>query len=462
MTRTAQTGIKLLLLLSAVLTVKLLDQLPPNSVARARELAWLEAPQAMNERLRSSRAVYSKPPLPVLPSAGGTFRDPVFGTEIMRATDEHDDRAGLSTFYSHWPTFNSDNTYVLVKKGLGGDALIKRFDPTTFTIGAAHVPGRIRIPGEDNAVSINFEGAIWHPTNPQLIYCTTGYRAGGMRLYTYNVVTRAYSLIKDFSELGTRDDYLWEMSMSADGDVFAWTQMRVGRKDNPLYYMVWRKSTDRILFHPSTSGIITKVRLDKSGQFLDLVYGQVQPDKSACSVRTLANGNVEVLRWNSNDSPPGHGDLGTGTIVGWDNWECGINIRRFNNVHSPRVVFRFVDERGVWDWTNGLHATMLANNEDWITVGTFDDPSANLPRTGVFKDEIFQVALDGSGRLRRICHTRSAIDQKTDATGYWAMPKPTISKDGRFIAFTSNWEKSGRFDVFIAQITPAPILTKSR
>ena len=104
---------------------------------------------------------------------------------------------------------------------------------------------------------------------------------------------------------------------------------------------------------------------------------------------------------------------------------------------------------------------MLADNEDWITVGTFDDPSINLPRTGVFKDEILQVALDGSGRVRRICHTRSAIDQKTDTTGYWAMPKPTISRDGRFIAFTSNWEKSGRFDVFIARVTPAPILTKS-
>ncbi|MDQ2920650.1 MAG: hypothetical protein M3R52_03390, partial [Acidobacteriota bacterium] len=36
------------------------------------------------------------------------------------------------------------------------------------------------------------------------------------------------------------------------------------------------------------------------------------------------------------------------------------------------------------------------------------------------------------------------------------VPKPTISKDGRFIAFTSNWENSGRYDLFIAKIDPAP------
>jgi len=61
--------------------------------------------------------------------------------------------------------------------------------------------------------------------------------------------------------------------------------------------------------------------------------------------------------------------------------------------------------------------------------------------------------------VRPICHTRSSIDNKTDTTGYWAMPKPTISKDGRFIAFTSNWEKGGRYDLFIARIDPAPRLS---
>src|SRR6266849_923300 len=40
--------------------------------------------------LKTDRNVYRKPLLPTLPRAGGKFIDPVFGTEIMRATDEAD------------------------------------------------------------------------------------------------------------------------------------------------------------------------------------------------------------------------------------------------------------------------------------------------------------------------------------------------------------------------------------
>jgi len=114
---------------------------------------------------------------------------------------------------------------------------------------------------------------------------------------------------------------------------------------------------------------------------------------------------------------------------------------------------------GVADWTKDFHGTMLADNEDWITIATFRDPTVNLPDSGIYEDEILQVSLDGSQRIRRICHTRCAIDLKTNTTSYWAMPKPTISRDGRFIAFTSNWEKSGRYDLFIAKVDPAPYLT---
>src|SRR5437868_9382825 len=32
--------------------------------------------------VKTDRGVYAKPPLPALPPAGGTYRDPVFGTEV--------------------------------------------------------------------------------------------------------------------------------------------------------------------------------------------------------------------------------------------------------------------------------------------------------------------------------------------------------------------------------------------
>ena len=445
------------LLLGASATIELTH--PANSsLSYSSKIKTLVPDGRSSASIKSDHKVYPKPPLPPLPPAGGTFVDPTFGTEIMRATDERDDKVGLSTYYSHWPTFNCDNTFILLRKS-GGDTLFKSFDAKNFSVGDGFQPEPVNVPGKGN-VSVNFESAIWHPTNPNLIYCFTGYRDGGMHFYLYNIATRRYTLVKDFSSLGGPDDYLWRMTMSADGDVFAWNQFRVGGGDeNPLYILVWRKSTDRVLYHIPTKGIYEKVAVDKSGQYLNVGYRTKQPDLTYSAVLTLSTGHIETVKWNSSDSPAGHGDMGTGFSAGWDNWACGINRRWLSNVHAPQTVFRLTDEQGTVDWTMDLHATLLADNEDWITDGTYREPSITLPSTGVFRDEIFQVALDGSGRLRRICHTRSSIDNKSDTTGYWAMPKPTISKDGRFIAFTSNWEKSGRYDLFIARIDPAPRLS---
>src|SRR5688500_532793 len=123
-----------------------------------------EAFQSRIPGIKTDRAVYAEPPLPALPRAGGKFNDPVFGTEIMRATDEAECPApGCGTYYSHWPTFNSNNTYLLVRKGVNGAALIKSFDPVNFTIGPGHQPAGIYVPGHGET-SVNFESAIWHPT----------------------------------------------------------------------------------------------------------------------------------------------------------------------------------------------------------------------------------------------------------------------------------------------------------
>jgi hypothetical protein len=92
-------------------------------------------------------------------------------------------------------------------------------------------------------------------------------------------------------------------------------------------------------------------------------------------------------------------------------------------------------------------------------LGMYDDPGVKgLPETGIFENEVIQIAMDGSQRIRRLFHHRSYIDNLSETSGYWAVPKPTISRDGRYIAFTSNWGNSGRYDLFIAKVDPAPRL----
>jgi hypothetical protein len=413
-------------------------------------------------RIRTDRKVYPEPPLPRLPRAGGKFNDPVFGTLVMRATDEEECPApGCGTYYSHWTTFNADNTYLLIRRGESGNALVKPFDPVSFSVGKGHQPAGIYVPGVGQT-SVNFESAMWHPTDPQLIYCFSMSYDNGMRLYAYNVVTRKYTLVKDFSSLGGPRDFLHQMSMSSDGDVFAWSQQREGAGGDPIAYLVWRKSTGKVLYHtPTPNRQVNEVRLDKSGQYLTIAHNDLDPTKPnrlKGGFLNLATGKMDVTRWNPEDSPAGHGDVGTGISVGADHWASGLNKRRLDRVHEQRLIFRFQDEKGAVDWTEDFHGSLLADDESWITIGTYDDPAITLPDTSVFENEILQIALDGSGRLRRLLHTRTGIDNKSTLTGYSAMPKPTISRDGRFIAYTSNWEKSGRYDLFIARIEPAPHL----
>jgi uncharacterized SAM-binding protein YcdF (DUF218 family) len=413
---------------------------------------------------KTDRGVYRKPPLPPLPRAGGKFIDPVFGTEVMRATDESDGPApGLGTYYSHWPTFNANNTRLLIRKGHTGDAILKTFDPVNFRIGA----GREILPLEyPSGFGLSWESSIWAHNDPDIVYTFASDRKGGMRLYAYDVASKEFKLLKDFSSIARGRDYLSQMYVSADDDVFCWLLKRVG-VDEPLGYIVYKRSTNRILYNNPGSvyvGGINEVHVDKSGRWMTIHLNQTQPDNSATRILNLQTGAIDFLYKNASDSPAGHGDLGTETIVGFDAWQDGITWRRLSAPHAPRRVFYFRTaigkDGGTADWTHDFHGTMLADNEDWLTIGTHRDPSSKFSGSGIYDDEILQVSLDGSERIRRICHTRSVVDEKSESTNYWAAPKPTISRDGRFIAFTSNWEKSARYDLFIVKIEPAPYLTK--
>lgn len=413
--------------------------------------------------IKIDRRIYRKPPLPRLPRAGGTFSDPVFGTEIMRATDESDGPApGLGTYYSHWPTFNSDNTRLLIRQGESGRAILKNFDPVNFRIAAGHEDLPIEYPRN---FSLSWESAIWSHSDRDIIFTFANDFKGGMRAYAYNVARQSFQLLKDFSSLSHgQPDFLQQMNKSADDDVFSWSQMRVGRNGEPVKYLVWRRSTDKILFNVANTMNFNEVHVDKSGHWLNIPLNKPLPDGDSMEFLNLDTGVLVKILDGAPDFRPGHGDLGTNCIVGFDNDLDGITWRRMSSPHVLRRAFYFRTglgpNGGVADWTQDFHGTMLADNEDWITIATVWDHSIHLPHSGLYEDEILQISLDGSERIRRICHTRSAVSD-ANSNGYWAAPKPTISRDGRFIAFTSNWEKSGRYDLFIARIDPAPRLTTS-
>src|SRR6185369_9781404 len=165
--------------------------------ADARRAFLSEQARNIQRTLRTDRGIYRKPPLPRLPPGGQTFFDPVFGTEIMRATDESDGPApGLGTYYSHWPTFNVNNTRLLIRQGENGRAILKTFDPVNFKIGSGYENLPIENP---HGFSLSWESAIWSHTDPDVIYTFCNDFKGGMRVYAYDVARQSFKLLKDLS-----------------------------------------------------------------------------------------------------------------------------------------------------------------------------------------------------------------------------------------------------------------------
>lgn len=420
---------------------------------------------AQTPGIKTDRAVYPEPPMQIVPNAGDKFHDPVFGTEIMRATDAIDcPTPGCGTFYNQWPTFNSDNTRILIRKGDSGDVMIKAFDPLTFTLGQT-----LRLsPTLPGGVSLDWQGATWASTDPDLIfvhvaYYDPDYSATGMKLYTYRPSTNVFTLLKDFApELAPgQKDYLYEMHLDAHDEIFTFMHNRVGNSSNPIYFIVWQRSTDKVLHHILNDAQFdtNNCNPDKSGRWVYCGRNQRGPAGETAQIFDLLTNTRQTMYWNGSDDPAAHGDFGTGFIVGHGCFSGSSVSRKLTDVHATTLHFDYKDANGVKDWSNDQHMSLYADDENWAMMGLFDDPDLNSSpglETGAFENEVMQIALDGSQRIRRLFHHRSEILGTSDTNGYWAVPKATISKNGRFIAFTSNWGNSGRYDLFIAKIDLAP------
>jgi hypothetical protein len=365
--------------------------------------------------------VYNEGPPPALPRAGGTFVDPTFGTTMMRVTDESDGTA-CNNFYSYWQTFNLDSTRFFI--ACDTSPKLYRLDPNGFKISRKE-PLFDRPP--EGGGYLSAEDAIWSGTSANELYGYTG-----LKLYAYNVASRSYTLIKDFSaELAS--GYLGQMSKSLDDNVFAFTKKDSNYK--PLGFLVWRRDQNKILRNANLLNF-DEVQVDKSGRFITV---KAKFDRTVdVQVIDLQTGKVDNLTDPAPDFSPGHSDNGRQIVVGYDNWNNQYTIRKLATPHQFQTVVGFGN-----DWSQANHVSMLADDEAWCVISNYT--AGNAP-VGPFRNEIFQAATDGSQRVRRLAHHHSVYRD------YWDTPRADISRDGRFIAFTSNWGSTTRRDVFIIKV----------
>ena len=72
----------------------------------------------------------------------------------------------------------------------------------------------------------------------------------------------------------------------------------------------------------------------------------------------------------------------------------------------------------------------------------------DLASTGLFRDELLQIATDGSKRVRRLAHLHSVYRD------YWDQPRANISRVGKVCGVYQQLGEQDRRDVFIVKIPP--------
>lgn len=225
------------------------------------------------------------------------------------------------------------------------------------------------------------------------------------------------------------------MSRSVDDNIFAFTVKNSSY--NTVGFIVYRRSTNEILYSRTTS-LLDEVQIDKSGRYLVYKTGEQGAGKMEVEIIDLLDNSVVQLTDDSPDFAPGHSDNGNGMVIGADNWRNQVTFRNLATPHILKTVFDFGN---MWDVGGGYHVSQLADNERWTLLSFYSNSTSDL-----FRRELVQIATDGSQRVRRFAHHRSM------SSAYYNTPRANISRDGNFVAFTSDWGGRSRTDLFIAKV----------
>ncbi|MBI5479310.1 MAG: hypothetical protein HY906_10665, partial [Deltaproteobacteria bacterium] len=375
------------------------------------------------------------PPPVALPAAGGSYVDPVFGTTIIRVTDERDGTMCINA-YAYWPAFNCDDTRLLIACEL---PLLYRFDPTTHQL-TPDGP----MWGSDGPHT-DFEGAYWSSSDPDVIFAL-----GGARLWRIDVANRGhagYTLVKDFAGLFSYSFYLTQLQMSGDDDVFTF-HSRDPSSGAKIDAVVYVRSTDETLVYDRQGRTIDETDVDELGRYVMVVGGYADPGFRVWDFRA---GTVDWFQWNNfDDGAGGHVEMGRTLFVNGDGWHTGVMVRRYDAMHGAanrHSIVQYFRPDGSLNWSIGDHVSMRNYDETFVVGSTYGGDGT----WGAFEKEIYLARTDGSGFVR-LAHSRSYGGTGNPDWDYYTEPRAVIDRLGRFIVYTSDLGSSSHTDVMILAI----------
>jgi hypothetical protein len=419
------------------------------SVALACLLAQAPAPSSYDAVI--DRGPRKKPDLVRLGAGGFSFNDPVFGTRIWRITDrltraDSADSSFRTPSSPHQNAWSANASYFYVVS-TSGAVVPFAFDRERGTASAL------------DTLKFYIEPQFSY-VNDSIIY---GSVAGGSlrTIDQYDFSSGQYTRLVDLDRVAKRlqGTFVGGITSSDGPQERILTFFGGTSQDRHHLALVFERET------PSRRWVLDTQRLgfnlhhaaiDRSGRYV-LLYPTAA---DLAAPRNAAPVYIWDLETNATTAVPlisgrsgGHDALGYGVAVNQDcctttTWDAAQWQFRLlgaplvtRDVISPVMQPKEISLADHPTWNNARADTLVPFVSATYRYG------ANDVEWRAWDDEIVAVeagAADRGAEVFRLAHHRSDVrnDNSPQNISFWYTPRPNVSRDGRWVLFTSNWEKT--------------------
>ena len=420
------------------------------------------------------RLPHAKPALPALGPANTTFTDPVFQSKITRLTDGttrpgYPNRSYRTPSSVHQNAWSAAGTYLYVVSG-DGSVIPFRFDPST------RQAARLQ-PSTTGSGGLQLKFYI----EPQFSYVTDSLIYGsasgmsGATLRTidqYDFNTGLYTRLLDLDTLvpGLSGTYIGGIDSSGGPTERIEAFFGGPAQDKHHYVVVFDKANPQNRFLLDTIGntlngqptamalsfSLHHAAIDRSGRYVMLypTYADMQSARKAAQSYLWDTATGTFTEMGASSHPYGHDAFGYGVSV---NQDCCIATSfdaaqwQLRNLSTPLVtrdlITTVLQPKQVYyadhtTWNNARPDRLVP-----VISGTYRGATSTT-EWRAWDDEIVAIQTDApagkDATVWRFAHHRSDVRSDIDPLGgsFWYQPHPNVSSDGRWVIFTSNWEKT--------------------
>jgi len=455
----------------------------------------------------TTRIAVPKPRLPVLGPAGFHFVDPGLGSRMLRVTDGNTrpgfpGRSFVTASAAHQLAWNaaSDKFWV---RGVDGTYIPYTFDATTMT--AARINATPGV-GEGGLTIVSQAEPQFSFVSPNLLFGTRqSSDAHQPVIRTFNFSTGLYTDVLELGSIATIENDTYARSLSSSAAAPEKLSILFGGSQQDLDYKVAvfqvGPPVTNVAVLDSLASTITRGGVTRStniGLAINLHHAWIDLSGRYVTLYPTNGSFAGVLPYFIWDLTTdvitkvtrfsgGHDALGYGRQV---NQDCCTTTRydgaqwQLRDLSTPATtsdVVNPVSPQEVFiadhtSWNNAQPGTLVPVLSTLYRY----DPADNTTPWRAWDDEIVAIqtnAAPAAATVWRFAQHRSDISYDGDPNQlyFWYLPRATISPNGRWALFTSNWEKTlgstvgsdmepgglHRNDVFIVDLTtpPAPTVT---